>query len=118
MLAAGIGVGRILAQDIHSFDLSSPGGLNHLRSSETRPQGQIRGIPGFLEIADGLGIVCSFITGIKLCQGTHIAGSLDVVLTPQGHDSCAGPSHLAADQGQIGYGLNIVRAGAVLGYAH
>ena len=113
-----VGDQGIFTDDIKGLELSLVGGRNHLGDFQPGLVGQFVNPPGGGHFLAGRRIDHFLVSGVYVRQAAHVAGPLDVVLTPQGIDPPALDAQVAAKHGQIGQGLDVVRAGGVLGDAH
>ena len=108
-----VGDDGVLAVNIESFDLSFDGGREHVRRvcAHFAVQGHA---PGFFKFfAHGI-IGHVLIAGEFVGHGTHVAGTLDVVLPPQRVDAAAAAAQLTNHHGHVGHGHNALGAGGML----
>ena len=114
----GIRVGnhRVLAADVESLYLSLNGGGEDLCGGQSRLSRK-GDAPGLLELlADGV-IVHFLIARIVGGHGAHVAGTLDVVLSPERIHAAAALPQLSGDQRHVGHAHDALGAGGMLGDA-
>ena len=113
----GIGQHGVFTHDIEGLDLSLVGGVHDFHDGFPR-FGRERRIPGLFEFRPRLVVGDRLVGGEDVGQRPHVAGALDVVLSAQRIDAAALDADLAAEHGQVGAGLDVVRAGDVLRHPH
>ena len=74
--------------------------------------------PCLFEFLSGSGIGYFLITRINIGKSSHIAGSLNVCLSPQRIDAVSFSSNMASDKGKVCDAEHIVRTDRMLGDAH
>ena len=77
-------VGQIFTKDIKGLDLPGKKSLNHGWHRQPRFVRQPFDPPGGFELGQILGNVDALISGKNVGQSAHIAGALDIILTPHG----------------------------------
>ena len=91
--------------------------VHHLHDGFPRFGRECR-IPGLFEFCPRLVVGHRLIGGEDIGQRPHVAGALDVVLSPERIDAAALDADLPAEHGEVGAGLDVVRPGDVLGHPH
>ena len=112
----GIGDNGILSADIETLYLSGDGSGEDLCGLEAGFGVELHA-PGLLEFfPDGI-VVHFLVAGVVRGQGAHVAGTLDVVLSPEGIDPAAAPAHLTRDESQVGEAHDALGTSSVFRHA-
>ena len=113
----GFGDHRVFPHHVEGPDF--PGGhtVEHFRCRKPRDVGELSAPDGF-HVDPGRLVFHQHVAGEEVGQRAHVAGALDIVLAAQGSDPGAGLADVSGEQGQVGQGVDIVRAVGVLGQAH
>ncbi len=116
----GIREHRVLTQDINGLDPAFVGCVGDLGDSQAgigaqRLDGQP---PSLCEFLANCTILDALVTRKDIRKPTHVAGTLHVVLAPQGVEPRSRAADMPRQQRQIGQRFHIVRAGRMLGDAH
>jgi len=120
-MADMVGIGfrhhGVFTHDVHALDFSFTGGFHHL---DHRKAGSCRdiGTPDILRLLPRRRKGYLLVSGNDVGKAAHVAGALNVVLSPEGVHSRAGPSQHAAEKGQVRHGPDVVRPRHVLGDSH
>src|SRR5690554_2509615 len=116
MLSVRIGLSNVFSFAIKPFETAIQSGSEHIRDAQAglRLQGHA---PRRFELGAGLKIGDVTIAGELVWEGTHIAGSLHVVLTTQGIHAHAFPADIAGRHCEVGDSDNRSGSLAVFGNA-
>ena len=117
MAAIGVGNHGVFAHDVQELHLVRKNRGDGLGDGIALLAAELY-TPGLFKFLLDSGVEYLLIAGVVGGQRAHIAGTLDIVLTPQGVHAIAHTAQIAGDQGQIAQALDIVGAVQVLGDAH
>ncbi len=116
VLCVRVGLGEILALDVHAFVVTGNCGIEHIGNTVYRLRVEFD-TPDFLERCADLVVLNRAIPGKLVRERAHVAGALYVVLPAQRIEAAAGKTEIAGRHREIGHAHDHVRALAVLGDA-
>ena len=115
-LQTGITEHRVFSHDEHGPNITIRACMGHLDEALTCGLGNLSP-PDRLEPLPNLLTLQILVPGQNRGQSSHVTGTLDVILAPQGIYTAVFLFHVTGEHGQVGNGLNIVRSAGVLGNA-
>ena len=120
MVEIGVGDHRVLTHDIDALDLAGlvSEHVDQLGDGETDFAFGNLAAPCIHHLLAHFGDDDCLVPGIHVCERSHVAGALHIVLATQRTDARAGSPEVAGQHLEVGDRLDIVDTGRVLGDTH
>src|SRR6056297_3092293 len=113
-----IGNHWILSHNVKSFNISFSCCLHHFHYSQTRLSRDLCIVPESFHLFPDCCVSHFLVSSYNVRQTAHVTGSLDIVLSTKGIDTCTWTSDHTAKHSQVSQCPYVVSTRSVLGYSH